>query len=223
MTIDTGTRSGYDAASRCIQHKLSTTAILILIVLVATGGALFTSGQTRKKAKYIVPEDTTIRLRMNEALSSKNVQVGHVFATTVVTPIYIKGVEIIPAGSIVHGNVTHVERASRKSNPGSITVTFTSFKMPNGVSYPISGSLASSDSEDNQGEVKGKSSKKRNARFVGRGMVVGGLMNGGAGMATGGLIGAARGLIKKGEEAQINSGTEFDMILNRSISMSVFR
>ena len=130
---------------------------------------------------------------------------------------------MFPAGAIVHGHVTHVERASRKSNAGRINVAFTSIKIPNGVSYPISGSLASSDSADNEGEVKGNSSKKRNASFVGRGMVVGGLMNGAAGVATGGLIGAARGLIKKGEEAEISPGTEFNMILNQSVTASAFR
>lgn len=54
-------------------------------------------------------------------------------------------------------------------------------------------------------------------------MVVGGLLNGGTGVVTGGVIGAARGLIKKGEEAEISPGTEFDIILNRSVSMSAYR
>jgi len=74
-----------------------------------------------------------------------------------------------------------------------------------------------------EGAVKGNSSKKRNASFIGRGMVVGGLMNGAAGVATGGLIGAARGLIKKGEEAEISPGTEFNMILNQSVTANAFR
>jgi hypothetical protein len=30
-------------------------------------------------------------------------------------------------------------------------------------------------------------------------------------------------MIKKGEEAEINPGTEFDIILNRSVSMYAFR
>jgi hypothetical protein len=120
------------------------------------------------------------------------------------------------------GKVTHVERASRKSNSGSLTVTFTSIKMPNGTTHPLSASLAASDSKDNEGEIKGNSSKKRNARFIGRGMVVGGLINGGTGVATGGLIGAARGLIKKGEEAQVDPGTEFDIMLDHSVLLTAF-
>lgn len=42
-------------------------------------------------------------------------------------------------------------------------------------------------------------------------------------MVSGGLVGAARGFIKKGQEAEVEPGTEFDMILNRSVSMSAFR
>jgi len=196
---------------------------LLAVLLLASGTSSVLAQTKRRPAKYIVPGNTIVRLRMNEKLTSKTAQVGQTFTTTVVTPVYVKGIEVFPAGAIVHGHVTHVERASRKSNAGSINVAFTSIKIPNGVSYPISGSLASSDSADNEGEVKGNSSKKRNRSFVGRGMVVGGLMNGAAGVATGGLIGAARGLIKKGEEAEISPGTEFNMILNQSVTASAFR
>jgi hypothetical protein len=200
-------------------------AYTLLAAFVLASSVLSVSGQRRKKPppQYILPEGTVIRLRMNDKLSSKSAQVGSFFASTVVTPVYARGVQVIPAGSIVTGQVTHVERASRKSQAGSINVTFTSLKLPNGGQHSINGSLAASDSADNEGEVKGKSSKQRNARFIGRGVVVGGIFNGAAGAATGGVIGAARGLIKKGEEAEINPGTEFDVILNRSVSMNGFR
>lgn len=196
----------------------------IVVALVIILGTLSAQAQTkRKKPTYVVPVDTALRLRMNEGLSSKTANVGNQFTSTVVTPVYAKGVEVIPAGSIVTGRVTHVDRASRKSQAGSLDVTFTSIRIPNGVNYPISGSLVGPDGSGNEADIQGKSSKKRNAKFIGRGMVVGGLINGAAGVATGGLFGAARGLIKKGEEAQVDSGTEFDMMLNRSVSMTAFR
>jgi hypothetical protein len=196
----------------------------LMLVLVIACATLAAPAQTKRKTpKYVVPVDTSVRLRMNERLSSKNAKVGNQFTSTVVTPVYAKGVEVIPAGSIVTGHVTHVDSASRKSQAGSLDVTFTSIKIPNGVNYPISGSLVGADGKDNEAGVQGKSSKKRNAKFIGRGMVVGGLINGGTGVVTGGLFGAARGLIKKGEEAEVDPGTEFDMMLNRSVSMSAFR
>ena len=186
--------------------------------------ALSGSGQTRKKSpRYTLPQDSIIRLRLNNKLSSKNAHVGDTFTSTVVTPVYVRGVEVIPAGCIVTGSVTHVDRAGRKSQAGSINVTFTNLKLPNGRQHSINGSLAESASADNEGEVKGKSSKKRNAKFIGRGMVMGGIFNGATGVVTGGMIGAARGLIKKGEEAQVDSGTEFNIMLDRSVSLSAYR
>lgn len=206
------------------ERTKSCAAYVLLAAFVMAGAVLSVSGQKRKKPpQYILPEETIIRLRLNEKLSSKNAHVGSLFTSTVVTPVYVRGVEVIPAGSIVAGSITHVERAARKSRAGSINVTFTSVKLPNDAQYPINASLAASASADNEGEVKGKSSKKRNARFVGRGAVIGGIFNGATGVVTGGAIGAARGLIKKGEEAEVNPGTEFDIILNRSISMRAYR
>ncbi|HEY6188790.1 MAG TPA: hypothetical protein VIW80_14125 [Pyrinomonadaceae bacterium] len=206
--------------------SLKSYATYILMAAVALAcGVLSVAGQKRQKQppKYLLAPDSVIRLRMNDKLTSKTARVGSTFTSTVVTPVYVRGVEVIPAGAIVTGHVTHVERASRKSQAGSINVTFTSVQIPNGRTYPLDASLAASDSADNEGEVQGKSSKKRNARFIGRGVVVGGIFNGAAGAATGGIIGAARGMIKKGEEAEINPGTEFDIILNRSVSMYAFR
>lgn len=203
----------------------SCAAYVLMAAVVSASGVISVSGQKRRQPtpKYFLPEGTIIRLRINDKLSSKDAQVGSHFTSTVVTPVYGQGVQVIPAGSIVAGKVTHVERASRKSQAGSINVTFTSLELPNGVRHSISGSLAASDSADNEGEVKGKSSKERNAKFIGRGVVVGGLMNGAAGVVTGGLFGAARGMIKKGEEAEISPGTEFNIVLNHSVSMSAYR
>ena len=198
-------------------------SVLTALAVLAVGSLSVAAQTKRKPPKYVLPEETVIRLRLNEKLTSKKAHVGDAFTSTVVTPVYVRGVEVIPAGSVVAGRVTHVERAGRKSNAGSLAVTFASVKLPNGKQYPLDASLASSDSAENEGEVKGKSSKKRNARFIGRGMVIGGITGGGSGVVTGGLVGAARGLIKKGEEAEVEPGTEFDIMLNRSVSLNAFR
>ncbi len=50
---------------------------------------------------------------MNEEISSENARVGDRFTTTVVDPVYARGLEVIPAGSVVTGRVTSVNRASR--------------------------------------------------------------------------------------------------------------
>jgi hypothetical protein len=196
---------------------------LLTCAVVLTCGSLPASAQKKKTPKYTVPVDTTIRLRLNDPLSSKDVRVGDTFGSTVVTPVYVRGVEVIPAGSIVTGKITHVTRASRKSQAGSINVTFTQLELPNGAHHPINGSLTTSASADNEGEVKGKSSTKKNVAFVGAGAVVGGVINGAAGAVTGGIIGVGRGLIKKGQEAEVDAGKEFNISLNRGVTLSAYR
>lgn len=188
-------------------------------------GAVPASAQKKKKAapRFTVAADTTMRLRLNDKLSSKDARVGDTFASTVVTPLYARGVEVIPAGSIVTGHVTHVTRAGRKSQAGSLNVTFTSLELPNGARHAINASLTTSASADNEGEVKGKSSTKKNVAFAGAGVVVGGLINGVAGAATGGIIGVGRAAIKKGEEAEVKPGKEFDVILNRAVTLNAYR
>ena len=194
---------------------------ILMAALFWAGSAPPVSAQNKtRRPRYTVPANTTIRLRLNQDLSSKTARIGDTFTSTVVDPVYVRGVEVIPAGSIVGGHVTQVTRASRKSNAGSINVAFTSVETPKNVRYTINGSLAGAD---NEGGVKGGSSRKRNASFVGLGVVVGGVFNGVAGAATGGAIGVARGLIKKGQEAEVKPGTEFNIILNRSVSTYAFR
>ena len=121
------------------------------------------------------------------------------------------------------GQITHVVRAKRKSNAASLNVTFNAMQLPNAKTYAINGSLAESASADNEGEVKGKSSKKRNVAFIGGGAVVGGLINGVAGAGIGAGVGIAGALIGKGKEAEVKSGTEYNMILNRSLLLPEYK
>jgi len=96
-------------------------------------------------------------------------------------------------------------------------------QLPNGKSYPLNGSLATSGSADNEGEVKGGSSKKRNVAFVAGGAVVGGLINGAAGMGIGAGAGIAGALLKRGKEAEVKLGTEFNMILNQQLVLPEYK
>ena len=173
--------------------------------------------------KYTVAPNTTIRLRMNDTLTSKNANVGDQFRSTVVDPVYAKGFVVIPQGSIVVGKVTAVSRAGRKSQAGSMSVEFISVQLPNGRAYPLNGSLTEGENTDNEGGVKGGSSKKRNIAFIGGGAVVGALINGAAGAGIGAGAGIAGALLSKGKEAEVKPGTEFNMILNRALLLPEYK
>jgi hypothetical protein len=138
---------------------------------------------------------------------------------------------VIPAGSIIVGRVTEVKRAARQSKAGTLGEEFISVKLPTGYSRALNGSLTSMSNEaveyDNEGQVTGNSSTKRNVVFIGggaaAGALIGAIAGGGKGAGIGAGIGAGLGvagaLFSKGKEAEVRPGTEFGVILNQSLSL----
>ena len=217
-------------------RQMPRAASILLLLMMIAGLHLPVEAQRRRSTirRYTVPANTVIRVRMNEKLTSKSARVGDTFTTTVVDPVYAGGIEVVPAGSILIGRVTMVKRAARKSKAGEIGVQFTSIRTPRGTSYAINGSLAGEEggevNADNEGGVKGRSSKKRNIGFIGGGAaggaLIGAIAGGGSGAAIGAGVGAGLGiagsLLSKGKEAEVKSGTEFGVILNRSVALPRF-
>jgi hypothetical protein len=212
--------------------------LFVLLILIA-GTVFDVSGQTKRRRRkpapkipiYTVPTDTVIRVRLNESLNSGTARIGDRFSANVVEPVYAgTGIEVIPVGSKVWGRVTAANRAQRRK-PGNITVAFNSVVLPNGKSYTINGSLTTLQADDvnadNEGTVKGTSNKKRDAVFIGGGVaggaIIGGIAGGGKGAAIGGILGGVLGtgarVFEKEKEAEVKSGTEFGVILNRSVSL----
>ncbi|MBC7930391.1 MAG: hypothetical protein H7Z38_07450, partial [Rubrivivax sp.] len=178
---------------------------------------------------YTVAADQVIRVRMDSELNSKTARIGDRFSTSVTEPVYgDSGIEVIPVGSKVWGRVTVVTRAQRRK-PGSITVAFNSVELPSNARYTINGSLSSLQADDvnadNEGTVSGKTNRKRDAVFIGggaaTGAIIGAIAGGGKGAAIGTILGGALGtgarVYEKEKDAEVKSGTEFGVILNRSV------
>jgi hypothetical protein len=180
---------------------------------------------------YNVNAGETIRVRMNQTISSESARVGDQFSTTVVDPVYAGGIEVIPAGSVVMGRVSTVERAARKSKAGTIGVHFIAVRLPTGITRSLNADLTDASNNDakydNEGEVEGRSATKRNVVFIGggaaTGALIGAIAGGGKGAGIGAGIGAGLGvagaLFSKGHEAVVKSGTEFGVILNQTLSL----
>lgn len=184
---------------------------------------------------YTVSDGTLIRARMNQTITSKTAAVGNTFTATVTEPVYSSnGVVVIPVGSTLTGRVDMVRRAAKQGKPGEIDASFTRVRLPNGRTRAINGSLSSLDADDiradNEGTVSGKRMKHRKLIFIGGGgaggAVIGGAVGGGKGALIGGLVGAGAGFLgdrmTKGKEAEVESGTEFGVYLNQSISLPRF-
>jgi hypothetical protein len=227
-----------------INHGLALRALSLLVLMALMAGSVWdVSAQRRRRSRtttgtrvsptrlYTVPANTVIRVRLNETLNSGRARVGDRFSTNVTEPVYAGGgTEVIPVGSRVWGRVQSVSRAQRRK-PGNITVGFYQVELPSGTSYTINGSLASLQADDvnadNEGTVRGRKNTKRDAVFIGGGAaggaLIGAIAGGGKGAAIGAILGGGLGtgarVYEKESEADVKSGTEFGVILNRSVSI----
>src|SRR5687768_11005663 len=217
-----------------MKHAMRTLIAISLLVLFAS----VVVAQTKKpRIKYYrINTNQTFHVRLNDALKSDESRVGDTFETTVVDPVYSSnGIELVPSGSIIGGRVTAVQKARKDGNPGSLTVAFYNVRLPNGRAAALNGSLTDLDSgntsSDNEGTATAKKTSKRNVKFIGGGAgggaLIGAIAGGGKGAAIGAGVGAGVGFIakklRKGSEAEVKSGTEFGVILNRPVSLPAYR
>ena len=181
---------------------------------------------------YTVSSGKRVNARMNNTISSKTARVGDTFTARTTEPVYsTTGVVVIPEGSELTGRVDAVVPARKGGKPGTIDVSFTRVRLPNGTTRRINGSLTDLYTDDAKSDVEGTASgdkmKHRKIIFIGGGgaggAVLGGAIGGGKGALIGGIIGAAGGFLgeryTKGEEAEVRSGTEFGVIINQAISL----
>ncbi|HLL74079.1 MAG TPA: hypothetical protein VK421_02185 [Pyrinomonadaceae bacterium] len=183
---------------------------------------------------FTVDADTVIRVRMDSELSSATARVGDRFTTTVTEPIYGDGVEVAPVGSKIHGRVSSVKRAQRRT-PGSISVSFYSLELPNRARHTINGSLTTLQADavqsDDEGAVRGTSNRKRDAIFIGggatTGAIIGAIAGGGKGAAIGAILGGGLGtgarVYENEKDAEVESGTQFGVILNQRVRLPEYR
>ncbi|HKG23252.1 MAG TPA: hypothetical protein VKC34_15245, partial [Blastocatellia bacterium] len=132
---------------------------------------------------YTLPQRQYFRLRLNQSLSSETARAGDRFKTTVVTPVYAGGIEVVPAGSIVEGRVTSAQPARSRGREGQMAVAFDALVLPDGTRHPIDGAMtelqdAKGGEIDEENHISGRSSEDRQLIFIGGGGVGGAVLGG---------------------------------------------
>ncbi|HSC28959.1 MAG TPA: hypothetical protein VLD67_16910 [Vicinamibacterales bacterium] len=140
-----------------------------------SGGA--TGDRRGDPPQSAIPVGTEIDVRLQSTLSSDTAQVEDTFDATTIVDLYQGNRVLIPAGSLMRGFVTTVDRASRTDRKGSLTVLFNRITVE-GRSYAMRGTVTEAlESEGIRGEI-GR---------IGAGAAVGGII--------GGIIGGTRGAL----------------------------
>ena len=137
----------------------------------------------------VVPDGTVLHIRINQRISVKTSHEGDPFDGTIVNPVAVNGVEVIPAGSIARGRVVASHKRGHFKGRSVLELTLTGLDV-NGRHYRL----------DTGTVVRTKNGKgKRTAAFIGGGagvgMLIGGVASGGVGLLIGGLSGAGAGTL----------------------------
>jgi len=149
-----------------------------------------------------IPVGTEIDVRTQSELTSDTAQVEDRFEATTVVDLLESDRVIIPAGSVMRGIVTSVNRASRTDRKGSLTVSFNQVTV-RGRNYPMRGTVV--DTIESEG-IRGEAA--RIGAGAGVGAVIGGIIGGVKGALLGVLIGGGGTMVAtEGKDVHVPPGT----------------
>jgi hypothetical protein len=165
-----------------------------------------------------VPVGTEMDVRMSESLDSGTAVVEDRFEATTVADVHVGGRLAIPAGSVVRGVVTAVERGTRTNRTSRLTVSFDQVTI-NGQAHPIRGTVT----EAIQGSgMKGEIG--RTSAGAGAGALIGGLLGGVKGALVGVAIGGGGMLAAtEGKEVRVPQGSLLRLRLDSPVQMYAAR
>lgn len=149
-----------------------------------------------------IPVGQEIDVRLQRRLSSDDAQVEDRFEATTLVDLSRGNEVLIPAGSVMRGVVSSVNRASRTERRGALTLAFDQVSV-NGRSFPMRGTVTEAiESEGIRGE----------AGRIGAGSAVGAIIGGIVGGVRGALLGIAIGgggtiLATEGSDVTLPAGT----------------
>lgn len=113
-----------------------------------------------RTATLSVPVGTTLAVRMNETLSTRDSQPGDVFTARLESPIIdANGTVIVPAGATVRGRVTAVAPSGRVGETAALKLAFESISF-GGDSYPLQATVQSADVQQKSRTSVGESAGK---------------------------------------------------------------
>lgn len=170
---------------------------------------------------YRLPSGTKIRLRMETEINSKVSGVNDTFITRIARPVVVRDAMVLPAGTIIEGRVTRVERAAVGGQSGKLEMKFETLRFADGVKRNIEGRLIN--------PLKAESTQKTSILTLIGGTTVGALFGAVSRKENGALIGAGVGagigvsaaFLRKGKDVSIKADEEFEIELEKEVTVPV--
>jgi len=149
-----------------------------------------------------IPAGTEVDVKLTTGLTSDTAQVEDRVEATTMIDLYRGNDLLVPAGSVMTGWVTSVDRASRTDRKGSLTVEFNRVNI-NGRSYDTRAYVT--QALESQG-IKGEAGRIGAGSAVGA--IIGGILGGVKGAVAGILIGGGGVMVAtEGKDVHLPEGT----------------
>jgi hypothetical protein len=191
---------------------------------------LFPALSVAAEETLTLPAGSTLSVRLITTLSTRTNENGDPFSAKIIEPIIYDSAEVVPAGSILEGRVAFVKQPGKVKGVGEMRLVAETITTPDEVRYSISAGLEEAEGaegakvRDEEGTIKGPSSKKgdivNTGVGAGVGAAAGAITAGGKGSLYGAGIGAAvmgvRSLFKRGKDIILPQGTELTFVINRT-------
>jgi hypothetical protein len=168
-------------------------SVCLVAGLVLVPSTLSLASMTR----FGVPEDTALRVRLDDTLTSTDSQVGDPFSATVVDTGEYQNAR-------VHGHVAEIDISGKVKGRTSMMLRFDRLVMPDGRRAPIHAEIVqlyhapSGERVDVEGAIessgRGRKSIEHTIIGTGAGALLGGIFGGGKGAGIGSIVGGAGGL-----------------------------
>ncbi len=169
----------------------------------------------------VVPAGETIRVRLEQSVSSKTNQAGDRFQASLDRDLVVDGHLLAPKGSRITGRLTEAKSAGRVKGRARLALTLER-AVVEGQSYSLNTNTLSFEADP---------SKKEDAKKIGigagAGAVIGAIAGGKKGAAIGGAIGAGAGtgavLVTSGEEVSFGVEQPFEFTLSQDLEMKLVK
>ncbi len=195
-------------------------------------GVMLLAAAAGAQTNMALPAGTSIRVKLENTLSTFNSKEGDSFSGRVVNPVTLDGKTVIPVGASVQGRVIKVNDPRRIAGKATIGIFPEAVVLPSGERYMLNAtlvdtSLRNGTDVNTEGQFKAEGHDGRDLIEVGMGtgagMLIGGLAGGGKGLLIGGGVGATLTVVhwlSKKRAAVLPSGTELMMELSRPMAMT---
>jgi hypothetical protein len=165
----------------------------------------------------MIPADTSVSIRMIDAVDSEKARVGQTFRASLDEPIFVNGQEVVPRGADVLTKLVEDQQSGKIEGRAKLTMALSTITI-NGRPMDVTSTDVSQESG---------SRGKRSAGVIGGtaalGAIIGAIAGGGKGAAIGAGSGAAVGtgaeVLTAGQKVRIPSETRLVFRLQNPLQL----